>query len=106
MDGVVLKPRHKFNARITERNGIKFRSKKEANYYDFLTLKQRAGQVVMFIRQPKFDLPGGTTYSADFLVFYDDGTCEVIDVKGHRTKAYIKAKKQVEALYPIEIIEH
>jgi hypothetical protein len=96
---------HKFKAKITERNNIKFRSKKEARYYDELLLKQKAGIVLFFLRQPMFDLPGGTTYRADFMVFYSDGHVEVVDVKGHRTKEFIRNKKQVEALYPIKIEE-
>jgi uncharacterized protein DUF1064 len=63
------------------------------------------GWFYFFLRQPMFDLGGGTKYRADFLVFYTDGTCRVIDVKGKRTKDFIKAKKQVEALYPVEIEE-
>ncbi len=105
MKSITIKPRHKFNALITVRNGIKFRSKKEAAYYDMLCLLKKEGKVIMFLRQPMFDLPGGTKYTADFLIFYDDGTCQVIDVKGHRTPAYIRAKKQVEALYPVKIHE-
>ena len=97
--------RHKFNAKITLRDGLKFRSVKEANYYDRLKIEQKSGHVLFFIRQPKFDLPGGVTYSADFLVFYSDGTAEFIDVKGKKTKGYIRNKKIVEALYPIKIIE-
>ena len=97
--------KHKFRNIITERDGIKFRSKKEANYYDQLKLEQKSGWVLFFIRQPKFDLPGGVTYSADFLVFYSDGSAEFVDVKGKRTKDYIRNKKMVECLYPIKIIE-
>lgn len=96
---------HKFNAVRTERNGIKFHSKKEAEYYDILCFAQQSDHVLFFIRQPKFDLPGGVTYTADFMVFYTDGRVQVIDVKGYKTKEYIAKKKMVEAIYPIEIEE-
>lgn len=99
------KPRHKFSAQMTERDGLKFRSKKEARFYDDLKLQQLAGDVMFFLRQPKFDLPGRVTYSADFIVFYSDGDCKIIDVKGFKTKDYIMKKKQVESLYPVEIVE-
>lgn len=84
---------------------INFQSIREANYYISLKQWQKEGRVYMFLRQPMFDLGGGTTYRADFLVFWSTGIVEVIDVKGHRTKSYIKAKKQVEALYPITVEE-
>lgn len=86
-------------------DGITFHSIKEANYYISLKQWQIEGRVVMFLRQPIFDLGGGTTYRADFLVFWDNGMVDVIDVKGHRTESYIRAKKQTEALYPVSIVE-
>lgn len=92
--------KHKFHAKRTERDGINFPSKLEARYYDRLKILQRAGEIVGFLRQPRFDLGGGTTYAADFLVFNSDGTCEVVDVKGRETKAFRKAKRQVESRYP------
>uniref|UniRef100_A0A6H1ZZR9 DUF1064 domain-containing protein n=1 Tax=viral metagenome TaxID=1070528 RepID=A0A6H1ZZR9_9ZZZZ len=97
--------RHKFNARPAERNGYRFDSQKEARYYDQLTMLQKTGAVVMFLRQVPFHLPGGVTYRVDFQVFYADGTVEFIDVKGHKTKEYITKKKMVEALYPVLIRE-
>lgn len=96
-------PRHKFHAKPTETDGIRFDSKKEARYYLDLKLRQRAGEVVFFLRQVPFHLPGGTVYRVDFQVFEDDGTVRFIDVKGYETPEFIRAKKQVEALYPVEI---
>jgi len=97
--------RHKFNAVRTECDGIKFDSKKEAQYYQTLKLEQMAGTILFFLRQVSFDLPGNVKYRCDFLVFYTDGTIKFIDVKGVKTKDYIMKKKQVESLYPIEIQE-
>lgn len=97
--------KHKFNARPTIKDNIHFKSQKEARYFDILKTAQAGGYVLFFLRQPMFDLPGGVTYKADFLVFYADGTAKVIDVKGKRTKDYIRNKKQVEALYPVQIEE-
>ena len=79
--------------------------KKEAVFYESLKMAQSGGHVLFFHRQPKFDLPGGITYSADFQVFYPDGTVKYIDVKGKKTKGYIRNKKMVESLYPVEIEE-
>ena len=98
-----MRHRHKFNAVRTEVDGISFQSKLEASYYVHLKLLVRAGEVVFFMRQPVFHLPGKTRYSADFQVFYADGSVAFIDVKGQETKEFLRAKKQVEALYPVTI---
>ena len=95
----------KYRNNITEADGIKFHSKKEAKYYLQLKNEQNCGVVKWFIRQPMFDLPGGTKYRADFLVVYSNNRIQIVDVKGHRLKEFIRAKKQVEALYPITIEE-
>jgi len=101
-----MKIRHKFNAVITERDGMKFHSKKEAAFYDDLKIAQhKDGWVLFFLRQVPFHLPGNVKYVCDFQVFYKDGSVDFIDVKGKRTAQYIRNKKMVEALYPIKISE-
>lgn len=97
--------RHKFFAKPTGCDGIKFPSKKEANYYRQLQMAQKAGIVLFFLRQVPFSLPGGVTYRCDFQVFYVSGEVYFIDVKGMKTKEYIAKKKMVEALYPVTIRE-
>lgn len=97
--------RHKFHAKRTELDGIKFPSMKEAKYYSELKLRQSAGEVTFFIMQTPFHLPGNVKYVCDFQVFLADGTIEFIDVKGMKTPIYTVKKKLVEALYPIKIIE-
>lgn len=97
--------RHKFKAKISERDGQKLSSKKEARYYDALKLAQAAGEVVFFLRQVPFHLPGGIKYVVDFVEFLSDGTVRFVDVKGVRTRAYVRNKKQVETLYPVTIEE-
>ena len=99
------KRRNKHNNQRTKRGAITFDSLKEAEYYDQLLLRQRAKDIAYFLRQVPFDLPGNTKYRVDFMVVYPDGKIEYIDVKGMRTKAFIRAKKQVEDLYPGTIIE-
>lgn len=98
-------PRHKFNAIRTECDGLKFASKKEARYYEQLKLRQAAGEVLCFLTQIPIRLSGGVRYVCDFLVFFVDGTCKFIDVKGMRTAIYIVKKKIVEAQYPFRIEE-
>lgn len=99
------KRRQKYNAQKTVVDGITFDSKAEATYYYTLKLKKLAGEILWFVRQVPFDLPGGITYRLDFLVVERDGTINLYDVKGMRTKEYIIKKKQVEALYGVKIIE-
>ena len=100
--------RHKFNAKKTVRDGINFDSTKEGNYYDDLKLRQLPGidrDIVFFLRQVPFDLPGGVKYRVDFQEFHTDGTIHFIDVKGYATPEYKAKKKMVEAIYPITIEE-
>jgi len=95
----------KFNSQITEVDKIKFRSKKEANYYQVLKARVHLKEVSYFLRQVPIHLPGNTKYVVDFIEFWTNGTIHFIDVKGKKTPAYIRSKKQVEALYPIVIEE-
>ena len=97
--------RHKYHAVRTERDGFRFDSKKEARYYDELKLRQKVGEVVFFLRQCPFHLPGGVKLVVDFIEFWADGTVHFIDVKGHRTKTYIAKHKMTAALYPVTIEE-
>ncbi len=95
--------KHKFNAVRTQKNGISFPSKLEARFYDSLVLLQRAGDVVFFLRQVAFDLPGKVKYIVDFMIFYSDGRISFVDVKGKDTPLSIAKRKIVESIYPIEI---
>jgi len=97
--------RHKYNAVQTVCDGIKFPSKKQAKYYSELKLRQRDGEILFFLREVPFDLPGKVRMWIDFQEFHADGTIHFIDVKGIKTQKYIIKKKMVEALYPIEIEE-
>lgn len=97
------KPKHKFNAIRCERDGKKFPSKLERTYYDRLNILQRSGEVVFFLRQVGFDLPGNTRYYADFGVFYSSGDVEFVDCKGKMTAMSQLKIKQVEDMYPIQI---
>lgn len=96
---------HKFNAQRTELDGIKFASKKEAHFYENLKIRKLAGEIVFFLRQVPFHLPGNVRYIVDFMTFNADGTVKFIDCKGMKTPLYIAKKKMVEAEYPIEIEE-
>lgn len=95
--------KHKFKATRCESNGIKFPSKLEKSYYDQLCLWQKSGKVIFFLRQVGFDLPGKVRYFCDFIVFWADGTVDVVDTKGYDTAISIMKRKQVEEIYPLEI---
>lgn len=95
--------KHKFSAVITERDGMKFGSKKEARYFDELKLRVAAGEVLFFLRQTPFHLPGGVTYRCDFLEFHADGSVHFVDPKGMITAQFKDKKKMVESLYPVTI---
>lgn len=96
-------PRHKFHAVATVADGIRFDSKKEARYYARLKLLQASGEVVFFLRQTTFHLPGGVRYVCDFQIFQADGTVLFVDTKGMETAEFKAKKRMVEAIYPITI---
>ena len=94
---------HKYHASPTAVDGLRFDSKAEAGRYADLKLLQQAGEVVFFLRQVPFDLPGGVKYKADFMIFWADGSVTVEDVKGYDTPQSRLKRRQVEALYPVKI---
>lgn len=98
-------------------DNILFDSKKEANYYTYLKLLEKAGKIKnlelqkKFILQDKFNLNGKTyraiTYVADF-VYEDDKGMHVVDVKSEATRkdeVYRLKKKMFAYKYHIEIEE-
>ena len=97
--------RSKYGAVKTKIDGQIFDSKKEADYYCELKLRLQAGEIKGFCLQPTFILAEGLKYKADFIVFNNDGTTEVIDVKGFKTKEYITKKKVFEDKFNLKIIE-
>ena len=97
--------KHKFRAIPTELDGIKFASRKEAKRYRELRLLEKSGELLFFLRQVPFHLPANVKYVCDFLCFWQDDTVTVEDVKGIKMPMYVLKKKQVEAIYPIEITE-
>ena len=56
--------KHKFNAKPTEVDGIRFASKKEANYYADLKLRQAAGLVLFSCGKFLFICPATSGMSA------------------------------------------
>ncbi len=95
--------KHKFHAIRTKVDGKNFDSKIESRYYQLLKHRQACGEVLFFLRQVPFQLPGNVKYVSDFEVFLSDGTIEFIDVKGRDTPMSIAKRKMVEDLYPVNI---
>jgi hypothetical protein len=86
-------------------DGITFDSKREALHYQKLKAERERGDILFFLRQVPFHLPGGVRYVVDFLVVDLGGKVSFEDVKGYRTREYVTKKKLVEALYPVKIVE-
>lgn len=102
-----MKPR-KYRNEPIEIDGMRFDSKKEGNYYCQLKLLRMAGEVEWFTRQVPFWLPGNIKLVVDFLVRFSDGRVELHDSKSKITAAnrvYINKKKQLKALYGLDIVE-
>ncbi|EST12063.1 hypothetical protein P343_08090 [Sporolactobacillus laevolacticus DSM 442] len=103
--------KQKFNAKKTTVDGIQFDSEIEARYYVQLKWLKKAGEIKRFERQPRFMLqeagitPYGEKYSrieyvADFKVYRNDGSIEIIDVKGLETAVFRMKKKLFMNRYP------
>ena len=95
----------KYRANKTSVDGHTFDSLKEANYYNDLKLRLKCNDIKGFCLQPTFILAPGLKYKADFIVFNNDGTYDVIDVKGFKTKEYIAKKKVFEDKYNLKLTE-
>lgn len=100
----------KFRNTKTEVNGIKFDSKKEAEYYKKLLILLKAGEIGFLELQVPYELNEGGSHSlkyvADF-VWTDSHTGErvVCDVKGFRTVEYRKKRRLMLKIHNIKIKE-
>lgn len=95
--------RHKFNAKPTTTGGIRYDSKLEARYSHKLELAKKNGELLFYLRQVPFDLPGSTKYRCDFAEFWADGTVKFTDCKGVETEVFRLKARQVEEIYGIRI---
>lgn len=100
----------KYNAIKTEIDGYIFASRREANYYSELSLREKAGEISDLELQPQYPcVVNGKLvckYVADFR-YYDikNEYVVIVDVKGFKTPVYRLKKKLVEAIYNIVITE-
>lgn len=109
-------PYFKYKSKKVTIDGITFDSKKEGEYYLQLIQLKKEGKILDFERQVDFELIPRQTYQgkfaehplrykADFVIHYPDGTTEVVDVKGYKTKEYRIKKKLMLYLKNIKIKE-
>lgn len=79
--------------------------RKNGDYYCELKLRLAAGDIKGFCRQAEFILAPNLRYKADFVVFNNDGSSEIIDVKGMQTQVYKDKKKVFEDKFNLKIKE-
>jgi len=97
--------RHKYNASPQKRDGHRYDSKAELAFAQQLDRSKVAGEVVQYLRQVPFHLPGGVKYVCDFCIFESGGSIRWVDVKGVDTPMSKMKRKQVEELYAPIVIE-
>ncbi|MCB0297336.1 MAG: DUF1064 domain-containing protein [Calditrichaeota bacterium] len=93
---------HKYGARATVVDGIRFPSIAEAEYYKLSKIRQSAGEIDYFLLWPCFVLPGGVRVRFDQQIIAA-GKVEYVDVKGKITAQFKRNKKLVEELWPIKV---
>lgn len=97
----------KYHNRTQWVDGLYFQSKKELNDYLAHKILLRAGKIAGFLWQGVLIVTEGTdrdnkavTYRPDIVVFHNDGTYEIREDKGHRTRVYINKLKAIRQRYP------
>lgn len=93
----------KYHNKICVRDGFKFHSIKEGNFYLYLKDRQKKGEISYFLRQVPLHISPTCKYVADFLIFYPDGTHEYIDVKGMDTPTSRTKRGLVKDFFNIEV---
>jgi hypothetical protein len=98
----------KYRNKKTTVDGIKFDSKREAQFYSSLKQLERAGQVSQIELQKRYPLSVNghavCSYLADF-AFHDaiQGRYRVVDIKGVLTKDFSIKRKLMRAIHGIEV---
>lgn len=95
--------RRKYGNVPTVVNGIKFDSKREADYYKSLLLLKAAGAIRGFVRQVSILLPSGRRLRLDYVVNENDGRIRWIDAKGYATSGWCIKKDEAQAALGITI---
>lgn len=92
----------KYSSAKTDIDGIRFDSKKEAEFYAELKLREKVGEISHLRLQPRYLLQEAfkhegkqyreIEYVADF-EYIENGETVVVDVKGFRTAVYMIKRK-------------
>lgn len=92
----------KYSSAKTDIDGIRFDSKKEAEFYAELKLREKVGEITHLRLQPRYLLQEAfrhegkqyreIEYVADF-EYIENGITVVVDVKGFRTAVYMIKRK-------------
>jgi hypothetical protein len=102
----LVKRYSKYNAKSSIYNDSVFHSKKEAGYAAELDLRIKAKDIKSWRRQVKIslDVNGNhiCNYYIDFEVTHNDGTIELVEVKGFETDVWRLKWKLLEAIYQKE----
>lgn len=100
---------NKYGAKITEYNGVKYHSKREAAYAEQLDWKVKLGEIQSWTRQFKIPLVVSKclicTYILDFVVIANDGHKQYIEIKGYETPEFKLKWRLVQALNEDKTIE-
>jgi len=105
------KRKNKYNSQKVVVDGIKFDSQAEANYYCMLKILLRKGEIDGFCRQARFIITEGkngekgSEYVCDFVVFYQNKTYRIVDVKGVKTPVFKLKIKSLREKYPKLTVE-
>jgi Protein of unknown function (DUF1064) len=88
---------NKYRNEPTFVDGIRFPSKKEAQYYQQLLLLKAAGEIRGFTRQVSLPLASGKRRAViDFMVVPTQGVIRFVDCKGYTTVAWAIKKDELE----------
>lgn len=96
-----IKIKYKNKSVIDE--GERYASKLEYEFKKHLDILKKSGEVNFYLTQVPIRLPGSTKYIVDFVVFFSDESVRFIDTKGIETDVFKIKKREIEAIYPIEI---
>lgn len=94
--------KHKYGAKKTLYNERHFDSKLEARYAQKLDILKKSGELLFYLEQVPFRLPGNVKYRVDFAEFWKDHVI-FTDCKGFDAQLSSMKIKQVEEIYGIEI---
>lgn len=100
--------RHKYGAKRTTVDNIKFSSKLESAYYGKLRMLEKNGDILFFLRQTSLHLPANIRYVIDFVEFWapkngDQGEVIFTECKGFMTPQAKDKIKMAEEIYGISI---